>query len=67
MLKKQVRAKYTPEFKHEAVRMAEAKGSIAEVARQLLRMEGFTPEIVARITNLGIDEVQRLGAEGQGA
>ena len=37
MLKKLVRAKYTPEFKHEAVRMVEAKGSIAGVAR--LEME----------------------------
>ena len=35
MLKKQVRAKYTPEFKHEAVRMVETKGSIACAARSL--------------------------------
>ena len=35
MLKKVVRAKYTPEFKQEAVRMAEAKGSIAEASREL--------------------------------
>ena len=35
MLKKAIRAKYTPEFKHEAVRMVSAKGSIAEVAREL--------------------------------
>ena len=35
MLKKVIRAKYTPEFKHEAVRMAEAKGSIAATARSL--------------------------------
>ena len=32
MLKKVIRARYTSEFKQEAVRMAEAKGSIAEVA-----------------------------------
>ncbi|MBO7410641.1 MAG: transposase [Ottowia sp.] len=35
MLKKAIRAKYTLEFKQEAVRMAEAKGSIAEVSREL--------------------------------
>ena len=35
MLKKVVRARYTLEFKQEAVRMAQAKGSIAEVSREL--------------------------------
>lgn len=35
MLKKAIRAKYTLEFKQEAVRMAEAKGSIACVSREL--------------------------------
>ena len=35
MLKKAIRAKYTPEFKQEAVRMASAKGSIAEASREL--------------------------------
>ena len=34
-MKKAIRAKYASEFKHEAVRMAEAKGSIAGVARDL--------------------------------
>ena len=35
MLKKVVRAKYTPEFKHEAVRMAETEGGVCEAARRL--------------------------------
>ena len=35
MLKKAIRAKYTPEFKLEAVRMVSAKGSIAEASREL--------------------------------
>ena len=35
MLKEAIRAKYTPEFKHEAVRMAQVKSSIAEIARDL--------------------------------
>ena len=35
MLKKAIRAKYTPEFKHGAVRMAEAKDSIAKTARSV--------------------------------
>ena len=34
-MKKAIRAKYTLEFKQEAVRMAEAKGSIVEVSREL--------------------------------
>ena len=35
MLKKAIRAKYTSEFKQEAVRMVETKGSIACAARSL--------------------------------
>ena len=35
MLKKAIRAKYTLEFKQEAERMAEAKGSIAAASREL--------------------------------
>lgn len=35
MLKKAIRARYTLEFKQEAVRMAEAEGSIAKAARSL--------------------------------
>ena len=35
MLKKAIRAKYTLEFKQEAVRMADAEGSIARAARTL--------------------------------
>ena len=35
MLKKAIRAKYTLEFKQEAVRIAQAKGSIAEASREL--------------------------------
>ena len=34
-----------------------------DIARQLLRMEGFTPEVVARITSLDVEEVQRLAAQ----
>ena len=34
-MKKAIRAKYTPEFRHEAVCMTEAKGNIAEAARSL--------------------------------
>ena len=35
MLKKVIRAKYTPEFKLEAVRMAETEGGVCEAARRL--------------------------------
>ena len=35
MLKKVIRAKYTPEFKREAVRMAETVGGVCEAARRL--------------------------------
>ncbi|MBO7410574.1 MAG: hypothetical protein J6T92_01485, partial [Ottowia sp.] len=34
-----------------------------DIARQMLGMEGFTPEVIANITRLGLDEVQRLAAE----
>ena len=46
---------------------AEGREALRGAARQLLRMEGFTPEVVARITSLSVDEVQRLGAEAHGA
>ena len=35
MLKKVIRAKYTPEFKLEAVRLAETEGGVCEAARRL--------------------------------
>ena len=34
-----------------------------EIARQLLRMEGFTPEVVACITSLDEEEVRRLAVK----
>ena len=46
---------------------AEGREALRGAARQLLRMGGFTPEVVARITSLDVDEVQRLSAEAQGA
>ena len=36
-----------------------------EIAQQLLRMEGFTPEVVARITSLDVEEVRRLAGQAQ--
>ena len=35
MLKKVIRAKYTPEFKLEAVRLAQTEGGVCEAARRL--------------------------------
>ena len=46
----------------------EAKGRMEnsrEIAQQLLRMEGFTPEVVARITSLDVEEVRRLAEQAQ--
>lgn len=50
----------------EGIAEGETKGRIEgcrDIARQMLGMEGFTPEVIANITRLGLDEVQRLAAE----
>ena len=65
-IREEIWAEALTEGREEGREEGRLEGS-RDIARQLLRMEGFTPEIVARITNLGIDEVQHLGAEGQGA
>lgn len=58
------------EIREEAITEGEAKGreegrleNSRDIARQMLHMEGFTPEVIANITRLGLDEVQRLAAE----
>lgn len=66
------RAKWREEDLAEGRAEGEARGreegrieNSRDIARQLLRMEGFTPEVVARITSLDVDEVQRLAAQAQ--
>ena len=46
----------------EAKGRAEGRAALRSVARQLLRMDGFTPEAVARITGLQESEVRALAA-----
>ena len=44
---------------HEEGRLENSR----DIAHQMLRVEGFTPEVIANITRLELDEVQRLAAE----
>ena len=53
------------EAKGRAEGEAKGRAALRSVARQLLRMDGFTPEAVARITGLQESEVQRLAAQAQ--
>ncbi|MBO7410812.1 MAG: Rpn family recombination-promoting nuclease/putative transposase [Ottowia sp.] len=69
-LREDMREEVREEVREEALTEGRAEGRMEgsrDIARQLLRMEGFTPEVVARITSLSVDEVQRLGAEAGGA
>ena len=54
----------------EALAEGEASGEVkkrmengSDVVRQMLCMEGFTPELVACINGLGLDEVQQMADE----
>ena len=66
-IREEIREEVIEEVREEA--LAEGREALRGAARQLLRMGGFTPEVVARITSLEVDEVQRLAAEAgaQGA
>ncbi|MBQ6657667.1 MAG: hypothetical protein IJM64_10385 [Ottowia sp.] len=64
-LREEFREEMREEIREEALTEGRAEGRMEgsrDIARQLLRMEGFTPEVVARITSLDVDEVQRLAA-----
>ena len=50
------------EAKGRAEGEAKGRAALRSVARQLLRMDGFTPEAVARITGLQESEVRALAA-----
>ena len=62
MLKKAIRAKYTLEFKQEAVRMAEAKGSIAEASRELADQLGCELYLYENLGHAAYEEAKDFNA-----
>ena len=60
----EIREEALTEGRTEGMRAGMSAG-LREAARQMLRMGDFSVDVIARITSLDVDEVQRLGAEAQ--
>ena len=64
-IREELREEVLEELREEVLEEGREEGRLENsraIACQLLRMEGFTPEVVARITSLDVNEVRRLAA-----